>query len=84
MPYNKDNQQAFQEAQEGTKEVKDVLEKLSVNGSEYGSQLKHLKQEINEAYQQIENALEVASEHQRIQLEQYQKDLQEIVNQVNE
>ena len=28
--------------------------------------LKHLKNEVNEAYQQIENALEVASEHQRV------------------
>ena len=54
------------------------------DSASYGSQLKHLKNEVNEAYQQIENALEVASEKQRARLEQFQTDLQGIVNDVND
>jgi hypothetical protein len=42
-----------------------------------------LKKEVNEAYAQIENALEVASETQRAQLERFQQDLQSIVSEVN-
>ncbi|WP_163102202.1 hypothetical protein [Peribacillus alkalitolerans] len=83
MPYHKDKQQAFQAAQQGREEAFDVYHELVDKGATYGQQLAHLKQEVNEAYQQIENALEVASEHQRIQLEQYQRDLQSLVNEVN-
>ncbi|MBE2938945.1 hypothetical protein [Anoxybacillus flavithermus] len=50
---------------------------------QYGSQLHHLKQEVNEAFEQINNALEVASEKQRKQLEQFRHDLQAIVEEVN-
>ncbi|WP_019242173.1 MULTISPECIES: hypothetical protein [Bacillus] len=84
MPYRKDNQYAFQEAQEKTKEVSDVLEKMDSTDAAYGQQLKHLKQEIEVAYQQIENALEIASEHQRKQLEQYQQFLHDIVSDLQE
>ena len=52
---------------------KSVYYEIVQDSASYGSQLNHLKQEVNEAYQQIENALEVASEHQRIQLEQISK-----------
>jgi phenylalanyl-tRNA synthetase alpha subunit len=84
MPVHKDKQQAFQAAQQGYTQAKNAQNQLSQNSSEYGTQLKHLKQEVNEAYEQIQNALEVASEHQRSQLEQYEQDLQQIVQQVNE
>lgn len=84
MPYHKDKQQSFQAAQQGTKDVMDVYENIVKDSADYGSQLKHLKQEVNEAYQQIENALENASETQKSQLEQYQRDLQKIVTEVNE
>lgn len=83
MPYNKNKQQAFQAAQQGTNQAKDVYESIIKNDPDYGSQLKRLKNEVNEAYEQINNALEVASEHQREQLEQFQSDLQSIVNEVN-
>jgi len=84
MPYHKDKQQAFQAAQQGTEEAKDVYAHIVSNDPDYGAHLKRLKNEVNEAYQQIENALEVASEHQKAQLEQFQSDLQSIMNEVNE
>ena len=80
MVYHEDKQQAFQEAQEETKDVKDILQKLDRNGNAYGAQVKHLKTGIIEAYEQIDNALEVASEHQRHQLQQYKQELQSIMN----
>ncbi|WP_077617928.1 hypothetical protein [Bacillus sinesaloumensis] len=84
MPYHKDKQQAFQAAQQGTEQARDVYENIVSNDPDYGAHLKRLKNEVNEAYQQIENALEVASEHQKSQLQQFQQDLQSIMNEVNE
>ncbi len=55
---------------------KDSMRQLLSDSASYGDQLNHLKEEVNEAYQQIENALEVASEHQREQLRRFQQDLQ--------
>jgi biopolymer transport protein ExbB/TolQ len=84
MPHHKDKQQAFQAAQQGYTQAKNAEQNVVSDSSEYGKQLKHLQKEVNEAYEQIENALEVSSEHQRHQLEQYRNDLQSIVQQVNE
>jgi flagellar hook-basal body complex protein FliE len=83
LPYHKDKQQAFQAAQQGTMEAKEWYDHLVRDRADYGSQLKHLKQEVNEAFEQINNALEVASETQRAQLEQFRTDLQTIVDEVN-
>ena len=83
MPYHKNKQQAFQAAQQGVEDVEELYYEIVQDSASYGHQLKHLKNEVNEAYQQIENALEVASEKQRAQLEQFQTDLQGIVNDVN-
>jgi flagellar biosynthesis chaperone FliJ len=83
FPYNKDKQQAFQAAQQGYEEAQGLFKTIISDSASYGHQLKHLKEEVNEAYQQIENALEVASEHQRAQLERFQQDLQSIVEEVN-
>jgi flagellar biosynthesis chaperone FliJ len=83
FPYNKDKQQAFQAAQQGYEEAQGLFNTIVSDSASYGHQLKHLKEEVNEAYQQIENALEVASEHQRAQLERFQQDLQSIVEEVN-
>lgn len=83
MPYHKDKQQAFQAAQQGVEDAQELYHEIVRDSANYGHQLKHLKQEVNEAYQQIENALEVASEHQRAQLERFQQDLQQMVNEVN-
>ncbi|WP_316571297.1 hypothetical protein [Neobacillus sp. YIM B06451] len=83
MPYHKNKQQAFQAAQQGVEEARDLFAEIVRDSASYGHQLKHLKNEVNEAYQQIENALEVASEHQRIQLEQFRDDLQRMVEEVN-
>ncbi|MFC0274072.1 hypothetical protein ACFFIX_22230 [Metabacillus herbersteinensis] len=84
MPYNKDKQQSFQAAQQGATQAFDVYENIVKDRADYGSQLKHLKEEVNEAYQQITNALENSSETQRQRLEQYQSDLQRIVSEVNQ
>jgi hypothetical protein len=84
MPYHKNKQQAFQAAQQGVEEVEELYSNIVQDSASYGHQLQHLKNEVNEAYQQIENALEVASEKQRAQLKQFQSDLQSIVNKVNE
>ncbi|KGP73488.1 hypothetical protein [Pontibacillus yanchengensis] len=84
MPYHKDKQQAFQAAQQGFKQAIDANQErmTSIGKSEYGKELAHLTQEMNEAFVQIDKALEVASEHQYDQLKQYQHDLQSIMNDV--
>lgn len=84
FPYNKDKQQAFQAAQQGYENAQGLFETIVSDSAGYGHQLKHLKDEVNEAYQQIENALEVASETQRSQLERFQQDLQGMVTEVNQ
>ncbi len=84
LPYHKNKQQAFQAAQQGMKDVVDVYTQIEKSDADYGKQLKHLKQEVNEAYQQIQNALEVASEKERLRLEQYERDLRQMVNEVND
>ncbi|MDQ0214056.1 putative nucleic acid-binding Zn-ribbon protein [Oikeobacillus pervagus] len=83
MPYHKNKQQAFQAAQQGFVEAQNAYNDIVIDSADYGSQLSHLKNEVNEAYQQIENALEVASEHQREQLEKFRNDLGTIVQEVN-
>jgi F0F1-type ATP synthase membrane subunit b/b' len=83
FPYHKDKQQAFQAAQQGYENAQGLYETIISDSASYGHQLKHLKDEVNEAYQQIENALEVASEKQRAQLERFQKDLKNMVTEVN-
>jgi flagellar biosynthesis chaperone FliJ len=84
MPYHKNKQQAFQAAQQGVEDVEEQYYEIVQESPNYGHQLQHLKQEVNEAYQQIENALEVASEHQRIQLEKFQNDLRKIIDEVDQ
>ncbi|PLR78573.1 hypothetical protein CU633_04920 [Bacillus sp. V3-13] len=79
MRYHKNKQQAFQAAQQGMENARELYLDIVRDSASYGHQLKHLKNEVNEAFQQIENALEVASEHQRIQLKQYQEDLEEMI-----
>jgi uncharacterized protein YheU (UPF0270 family) len=84
MPYHKNKQQAFQAAQQGVEDVEEQYYEIVRESPDYGHQLQHLKQEVNEAYQQIENALEVASEHQRVQLKTFQNDLRKILDEVNQ
>ena len=84
MPYHKDKQQAFQAAQQGTEDVENLYHNIVKNDPNYASDLKHLRQEVKEAYEQIQNALEAASETQRKQLQQYEQDLQHIIQNVEE
>ncbi|MGF3102986.1 hypothetical protein [Rossellomorea sp. DUT-2] len=83
MSYHKNKQQAYQAAEQSVTEIQNTINELVLDGASYGSQLAHLKNEVNEAYQQIENALEVASETQRAQLQQFKSDLSSIVSEVN-
>ncbi|KHD85077.1 hypothetical protein [Heyndrickxia ginsengihumi] len=84
MPYHKNKQQAFQAAQQDFHQAIDIYKNLVEDQEDYGHHLKLLKEEINETYQQVENALEVASEAQRTQLEEYQQTLNQIMQQVNQ
>ncbi len=82
MPYHKNKQQAFQAAQQGFEEVKNLYENLNPNSPEYGHVLKRLNQEIVEARQQIESAHEVASETQRKVLEKYESELDQMTREI--
>ncbi|KPC99606.1 hypothetical protein LR69_02163 [Geobacillus sp. BCO2] len=66
MVYHKTKQEVFQAAQKATMEAKEWHDHLVRDQADYGHQLAHLRQEVNEAFAQIENALEVASETQRV------------------
>ncbi|MFB9762381.1 MULTISPECIES: hypothetical protein [Bacillaceae] len=83
MPYNKDEQQAFQAAQQGTKEAVNIASSIVANDPDYASQLKHLRKEVGEAYEQIQNALESATETQYDQLQKYEQDLRKIMQDVD-
>lgn len=78
-----DKRRTFYEAQKGHKQAMDAYESIEYTGPEYGRELNHLKQEVNEAYQQIQTALSTATEHQRVQLTQFEQDLQNIVHEIN-
>lgn len=84
MPYHKDKQQAFQAAQQGVVDAMHSYDNIVKNDPNYGHDLKHLRQEVQEAYEQIQNALEVASETQCSQLKKYEDDLQRIIQHVDE
>ncbi|WP_409293729.1 hypothetical protein V1498_11375 [Peribacillus sp. SCS-26] len=83
-PYHKDKQQAFQAAQQSYEQARVEAGGLDRGGPAIGSQVKRLKEEVNEAFQQIENALENASEHQRVQLREFQGDLHSIMKEIEE
>jgi predicted nucleic acid-binding Zn-ribbon protein len=84
MPYHKNKQQAFQAAQQGTHQAKDIYENTFEQSADYGHHLKRLTNEINEAYEQIENALEVATPHQIDQLQQFKNDLDTIKREIGQ
>ncbi|HDR8181298.1 TPA: hypothetical protein QC116_000633 [Bacillus thuringiensis] len=84
MPYHKDKQQAFQAAQQGVTQAEHSFNNIVKNDPNYGHDVKELRQEVQEAYEQIQNALEVASETQRPQLEQYENNLQNIMQHVDQ
>ena len=67
MPYHKDKQQAFQRPRKGVTQAEHAYNNIVKNDPNYGHDLKELRQEVQEAYEQIQNALEVASETQRPQ-----------------
>ena len=85
-PYNKDKQQSFQAAQQGHKEAVDAYEQANEakNDASYGREAKQAIGEVNEASQQIENALENASETQRQRLTEFQQDIKDMENDLNQ
>lgn len=84
MVYHKDKHLAFQDAQQSVLDAQELHQGIVKDSASYGQQLKHLKQEVNEAYAQIENALEVSSETQRLRLQQFRDDLSTIVTELNQ
>jgi len=82
MPYHKNSQQAYQAAEQNYLQAMEVFENIDSSSPEYGHYLKRLKQEIQEAEQTIENALEVATETQRIQLYAYRDELEKLRQQI--
>ncbi|MBY6035943.1 hypothetical protein KUV80_04740 [Fictibacillus nanhaiensis] len=78
MPYHKDKQQAYQAAEQGYHYAVEVSKKLNSSDSEYGVNYSHFMTENEKARQQIENALETASEHQHSQLKDYLNDLEQL------
>ncbi|KGX83835.1 hypothetical protein [Pontibacillus marinus] len=86
MPHHKNKQQAFQAAQQGYEQAEKANKQRieAINRADYGKELGHLTQEVNEAYQQIDKALGVASEHQEKQLKQYQEKLNQIMSEIEE
>lgn len=84
MPYHKDKQQAFQAAQQGTKQAMEANDHIVKNDPDYGQHLKELREEVQEAYEQIQNALATASETQRKQLEKYEQDVQQIMQGIDD
>ncbi|MFD1018303.1 hypothetical protein [Thalassobacillus hwangdonensis] len=85
MSYYQNKQEAFQHASNKMKQVEDsaahVLE--SIHEADYGTELAHLQEEINQAYQQVEKALTVSSEHQEKQLQSYKAQLDKIKGQLS-
>ncbi|WP_416825843.1 hypothetical protein [Ectobacillus polymachus] len=84
MAYHKDKQQAFQAAEQDTIQAIESYQSVKWDGSQLGKELKHLRQEVQEAYEQIQNALETASETQRKQLTKYEEDVYTIMNSIDE
>lgn len=83
VPYHKNKQKAFQASEQGVMEAKKMFESIDKDSPDYGRQLKQLQQEINEAFAQIENAMENASEKQRRRLERYREELHSIAEEAN-
>jgi hypothetical protein len=75
MPYHKDKQQAYQAAEQGFHHAIEVSKQLDASTSEYGVYYAHFMTENEKARQQIENALETASEHQEAQLRNFLSEL---------
>jgi len=81
MPYHKDKQQAYQAAEQGYHHTIEVSKQLDASNSEYGVYYNHFMTENEKACQQIQNALETASEHQQPQLMNYLRELQQLQDQ---
>ncbi len=86
MSYEKNKQQGFQAAEHGFNEVKGRFQVVkSVKGTgAMGREMAELKNEVSEAYQQIENALEVCSDTQHTQLNQYKAQLDDMATMMDE
>jgi hypothetical protein len=82
MPYRNNKQQTdYQAAEQGYHHTLEVSKQLDASNSEYGVYYSHFMTENEKACQQIENALETASEHQHLQLKSYLVELEGLKNQ---
>lgn len=83
MPYHKNKQQSFQAAQQGTSAAADAFRSASQEEADYGAQVKQVKEEVNEAFAQIQNARENATGNQNMRLDQFEEELNQIVSEVD-
>lgn len=80
MSNHKNKEEAFWAAESGVKEAVDQYEivKSVVNDASFGKEFSHLKNEVSEAIQQIQKALEVCSDTQHERLKEFQTQLNRI------
>ena len=82
----KQHSRGIKKQQQGYKEAVDAYEQANEakNDASYGHEAKQAIGEVNEASQQIENALENASETQRQRLTEFQQDIKDMENDLNQ
>lgn len=80
MSNHKNKEEAFWAAESGVKEALDQLGvvKSVLNEASLGKELSHLKNEVSEATQQIQKALEVCSDTQHERLKEFQVQINKI------
>ena len=86
MSYEKNKQQAFQAAEHGLNEVKgrfEVVKSVQHTGA-FGREMAELKNEVSEATQQIQKALEECSHTQHGRLNMFQAELATITDEMNQ
>ncbi|MCD7033655.1 hypothetical protein LRR81_05375 [Metabacillus sp. GX 13764] len=83
MPYHKNKQQSFQAAQQSAADAVELNHAVSKEDADYGSQMKHVKEEVNEAFAQIDSARENASATQNSRLDEFQQEIETIADEMD-
>jgi soluble cytochrome b562 len=85
MSNHKNKEEAFWAVESGVKEASDQLEvvKSVLNEAALGKELSHLKNEVSEANQQIQKALEVCSDTQHERIKEFQVKINKITEEMD-
>ncbi|WP_078554235.1 hypothetical protein [Bacillus alkalicellulosilyticus] len=83
MTYQMDKQLAFQTAQQAVVQAQDAVAEITPSAPDAGHDTKIAMQEIEEAEVQIQKALTVCTEHQKVQLGQFQDQLDQLKSQIH-